>query len=133
MANRYQREIEEILEQVNEKAPSGSRPRGRAPQAQRARSGGRPRSGAGPRAAFTSGRLMLAGVILIISSLLLIGLVPSLAGPAVWLGIFLLVTGYVVHFAKPRRTVERRWRGESIEDQPESRGMERLWRWLTRS
>jgi len=133
MANRYQREIEEILEQVNEDAPSGTKPRGRAPQAQRARSGGRPRSGAGLRTVFTSGRLMLAGVILIISSLLLIGVVPSLSGPAVWLGIFLLITGYVVHFAKPRRTIERRWRGESIEDQPELSGIERLWRWLTRS
>ena len=133
MANRYQREIEEILEQVNEEAPSGAKPRGGAPQAQRVRSAGRPRSGAGPRAAFTSGRLMLAGVILIISSLLLIGVVPSLSGPAVWLGIFLLITGYVVHFAKPRRTIERRWRGESIEDQPELSGIERLWRWLTRS
>lgn len=133
MANRYQREIEEILEQVNEEAPSGGKLRGRAPQAQRARSSGRPGSSPGPRAAFTSGRLMQAGVILIISSLLLIALVPSLAGPAVWLGIFLLITGYVVHFAKPRRTVERRWRGESIEDQPEPRGIERLWRWLTRT
>jgi hypothetical protein len=133
MANRYQREIEEILEQVNEKAPSGAKPRGRAAQAQHARSGGRPKSGAGPRAAFTSGRLMLAGVILIISSLLLIGLMPSLAGPAVWLGIFLLITGYVVHFAKPRRTIERRWRGESIDDRSEPSGIERLWRWLTRS
>jgi hypothetical protein len=130
MSNRYQREIEEILEQVNEDAPTGAQPKGRAGQVQRATR--RPRSGANPSAAFTSGRLMLAGVALIVSSLLFIGLLPSLAGPAVWLGIFLLITGYVVYFAKPRRTVERRWRGEIIEDEPEPNGIERFWRWLTR-
>jgi hypothetical protein len=132
MSNRYQREIEEILDQVNEDASKGSQPKGRASQAQRTRSARRPRSGAGPRAMFTSGRLMLAGVILIVSSLLMIGVLPSLAGPAVWLGIALLITGYLVYFAKPRRTIERKWRGESIEDPPEPNGLERLWRWLTR-
>ena len=132
MANRYQREIEEILEQVNEGAPTGRQPQGRASQAQGARATRQPRSRANPRAAFTSRRLMLAGIVLIVSSLLFIGLVPSLAGPAVWLGIFLLITGYVFYFAKPRRTVERRWRGEIIEDEPEPNGIDRFWRWLTR-
>jgi len=41
---------------------------------------------------------MLAGIVLIVSSLLFIGLVPSLAGPAVWLGIFLLITRYDDYF-----------------------------------
>ena len=132
MSNRYQREIEEILEQVNEDAPTGRQPKGRASRAQGARATRQPRSRANPRAALTSRRLMLAGIVLIVSSLLFIGLVPSLAGPAVWLGIFLLITGYVVYFTKPRRTVERRWRGEIIEDEPEPNGIERFWRWLTR-
>ena len=134
MGQRYQREIEEILDQVNEDAPSGSAPagKGRAPKAWQTRPGQTSGRRGQRRLTFSSGRLMMVGVVLIVSALLLLGVAPALAAPAAWLGIGLLITGYVVYFTKPRRPVERRWRGEIIEDDPEPNGLLRLWRWLTR-
>jgi len=131
MSQRYQKEIEEILEQVNEDAPanSGSGRKLRPWEVARAQStSADPR----PKASFrlTIGKVLLAGVVLLVLSPLLSGIgfmVPAALG-----GIILIIGAYVVYFTKPRRQVERRWRGQSIEDEPEPNGFSRIWRWLTR-
>ena len=75
----------------------------------------------------TTGKVLLVGVVLL--PVALISGIDILA----WLGIGLIVTAYVMYFTRPRRTVERRWRGQLIEDQPEPNVLQRLWHWLTRS
>ena len=131
MSQRYQKEIEEILEQVNEEAPanSGSGRKLRPWEVARAQSMS---TGQRPKASFrlTIGKVLLAGVVLLVLSPLLGGI--GLMAPAAWGGIILIIGAYVVHFTKPRRQVERRWRGQSIEDEPEPNGFSRIWRWLTR-
>lgn len=130
MSQRYQKEIEEILEQVNEEPPTvaGSGRKFRAHGQVHAES----ESGVKPRAKFqlTIGKIMLAGVVLIFLSPLLGGL--GLMAPAALGGIVLIIGGYVMYFTKPRRQVERRWRGQLIEDESESIGFSRFWHWLTR-
>ena len=129
MSNRYQREIEEILDQVKDNAPAdevGAKRR----QVKQER---RPRSSNGrPRLSFSTGRLMLMGIGLLVASLLLVGIFPPLAAPAAWLGIILFIGAYVVYFTKPRARTEKMWRGESIQDPPSQTGLQRLWSWITR-
>ena len=129
---RYQREIEEILDQVNEEPPAetGSR-RGSTPRRTRSevRPGGSPRS----RLAFdfSPGRLFLIGVALLVGSLVLLAMRNGFAAPLAWIGIGLFVVAYIRFFAKPRRTVDRMWRGQSIEDPPSPSAPSRWWRWIT--
>lgn len=128
MSQRYQKEIEEILEQANVEAVDGKDGSGRSRKQEQART--KPPSAARQRRnssfRITTGKLLLAGVVL-----LPIALITG-ADILAWLGIGLIVTAYVVYFAKPRRPVERRWRGQSIEDEQEPNSLQRLWRWLTR-
>jgi hypothetical protein len=131
MAQRYQREIEEILEKVNEDHPpegstkrTASRKKEPLPRKPRRDS---PLFGSFN---FSPTRLLVGGVVLLFLALVLNG--TALAAPAAWLGIGLLVGAYIMFFTKPRRPVERRWRGQSIDDEPEEGPFQRLWRWLTR-
>ena len=134
MAQRYQREIEEILGKVNEDQPAETGAAGSA----------RPRRAVSPkppsaarrssrfRLNFSPGRMLITGVALLFAALLFLAIAPALAQPAAWVGIGLFVLAYVLFFVKPRRTVERRWRGQSIEDPVEPNPLERLWRWVSR-
>lgn len=133
MAQRYQREIEEILDKVNEEQPA----EGGTKRATGRRREPQPKKPPGNSSIFGSfnfspARLLVIGVLLLFAALVLNGPAPAFAAPAAWLGIGLLVTAYILFFTKPRRTVERRWRGQVIEDQPQEGPLERFWRWLTR-
>ena len=127
---RYEREIEEILGQVNEEAPAAKKSR-RGPR--RATSEVRP---AGPPLRpptldFSSGRLCLIGAALLVGSLVLTLVGFAFAAPFAWVGIGLFIVAYLRFFTKPRRSVDRMWRGQSIEDPPSSSAPSRLWRWIT--
>ena len=131
MAQRYQREIEEILDQAGGVAPTGKTAAGKRegkPADDRVR---RVSSWRVP-VSLSPGRLLIIGVITLLAGLLL----PFPGGIAqfvAWLGVGLFVLSYVLFFAQPRRTVERRWRGQSMEDIAPQSQLERFWRWLTRS
>ena len=131
MSQRYQKEIEEILEQANVETSEG-KDQGRS----RTRENPKPTQARAPKAKrsfrLSTGKLLLAGVVLLLASPIL-GSLFNLMAPAAWLGIGLIVTSYVIYFTKPRPTIERRWRGQLIEDEPEPNALQRLWRWLTRS
>ena len=129
---RYQREIEEILGQVNEE-PSGETASRRGPRPRRAGSDVRPEGSPRFRLGFdfSPGRLFLIGAGLLAGSLLLLAFGVGLAAPLAWIGIGLFVVAYIRFFAKPRRTVDRMWRGQSIEDPPSPSSPTRLWRWIT--
>jgi hypothetical protein len=130
MSQRYQKEIEEILEQVNEEPPAASGSGRRPPPWETAPAQSAGRRGSRALFRFTIGKVMLAGVVLLLLSPLLGGW--GLMAPAALGGIALIIGAYVVYFTKPRRQVERRWRGQSIEDEPEPNGLLLFWRWLTR-
>jgi hypothetical protein len=131
MAQRYQREIEEILDQAGGVAPAGKATAGKQqdkPADDRVR---RSSSWRVP-VSLSPGRLLIVGVVTLLAGLLLPfpdGIKPFVA----WLGVGLFVLSYVLFFAQPRRTVERRWRGQIMEDIAPPSQLERFWRWLTRS
>jgi hypothetical protein len=131
MAQRYQREIEEILDQAGGVAPAGNaiaskrQDKPADDKAKRSSSWRLPVS-------LPPGRLLIIGVITLLAGLLLPfpgGIKQFIA----WLGVGLFVLSYVLFFAQPSRTVERRWRGQSMEDIAPQSQLERFWRWLTRS
>lgn len=126
---KYRREIEEILERVNEKLPSGSGRKARVarrpsePRAPHGPTGG----GAGLSTVFTPGRLLVGGVILMLVALVAGSSIPF------WLGLGAIVWAYFIFFTKPRRPIEKRWRGESLEEPPGDNPANRLWRWINRN
>ena len=133
MSERYQREIEEILNEAGESAPADRSKEGRGvpliPPFFRKGSG---KSG---RVHFTSGRLMFIGLVLLLSAILVSAMFPGLLGPIVWLSLILFILGYVLFFARPSAGPEKRWRGRVIEqDRPPRmasgwlRGFQRLFR-----
>ncbi|MDA1216467.1 MAG: hypothetical protein O2812_06295, partial [Chloroflexi bacterium] len=78
------------------------------------------------------GRLLIVGVVTLLAGLLL-PFPDGISKFVAWLGVGLFVLSYVLFFAQPRRNVERRWRGQSMEDIAPQSQLERFWRWLTRS
>lgn len=133
MANRYQREIEEILGQANEEAAGQDAESARPakPAGRRLRPSGSRRI---PRSSLhvTPGRLLRAGLAALAAALLLTMLGVGFAMPFAWLGVALIIIAYVAFFTKPRRTVERRWRGQPLDDPPDPGPVSQLWRWITR-
>lgn len=130
MAQRYQREIEEILGQSGEDEPdagSGGNQRPRAPR--RARRSWRRALGTLIRP--TPGRLLLAGIVLLILAVVLNALDAPGVRPFFWASVVLFVFAYVAYFTRPRRTVERRWRGQPMDDPQPAGPLSRLWRWIT--
>ena len=136
MADKYQKEIEEILEQVNATAPvdqkAGRGPGRSARPAPRTRSGAR---GSGLPFRITAGRLLLAGVVSLFAALVLRTTDLGVTGILTWIGVGLFIAAYVAFFIRPRRSTERPWRGRSIDDdRPEDgNSLSRFWHWVNRS
>ena len=121
--DRYQREIEEILEQVNESPPPPGRP---TRVARRSSPGPQPgRGGFVPTDLLTSRNLLVAGVALIIAGIFGVDFL-------IWAGLGCFVAAYIVFFMKPRSPIEKRWRGQSIEDPRPESALSRIWRRLNR-
>ncbi len=131
MSNKYQKEIEEILKNAGEVAPDESvrekeKPLEDRPRAvrQASRPNKDPVFSRGRFPSITPGKILLTGLIVfIVTALLQIWVL-------IWVGLALLVVGYLLFFVTPRNiAIEKRWRGESIEDPPES-PWERFKRWI---
>ena len=132
MGQRYQREIEEILGKANEKVPAeAGTKRGLRPRL--ARAGAQTGPERRPRFSFdlSPGRLFLIGLVVLVGVLLATMFGFGFAAPFAWIGIGLFVVAYIRFFTKPRRNVDRRWRGQSIEDPPPPSSANRLWRWIS--
>ena len=132
MSEKYQKEIEEILKNAGEVAPEevvGEMERSSEDRPRTARRSPRPdkapvraRSGRWP--SITPGKILMTGLIVfIITALLQVWVL-------IWVGLALLVVGYLLFFVTPRNiSIEKRWRGESIEDAPQS-PWDRFKRWI---
>ena len=129
MTEKYKDEIEEILRKAGEAAPRNHSKESERHPEDRSREpivtqrtpapDYRPRA---RRPTVTPGKLMLAGVVAI-----LIGIKFT---PLIWIGLALLVGGYLLYFVKPRSiSYDKRWRGRSVED-TSTNSWERLKRWL---
>ncbi len=131
MQDKYQKEIEEILKNAGEVAPDESGRELEKPLEDRPRAvrqvdeASKPQPYQTPKGrwpSITPGKILMTGlVVFIITVLLQIWVL-------IWVGLALLVLGYLLFFITPRNvSIEKRWRGESIEDKPES-----VWNWFKR-
>ena len=111
MGKRYEREIEDILKQAGEAAPRRNSVNLPALVWRSAVRPLRDRS-----VAFSPGRLMLAGVVFLLATLLFHTFLPWTVAPLAVAGVVLFVVGYGMFFVKPRSRHEKRWRGKVIED-----------------
>jgi hypothetical protein len=132
MQDKYEKEIEEILKNAGEVVPEQSRSESEKPLEDRPRAARRaveankpevtysPSSGRWPT--ITPGKILITGlVVFIVTALLQIWVL-------IWVGLALLVFGYLLFFVTPRNiNMEKRWRGESIEETPGS-----PWDWIKR-
>ena len=113
MPDRYQKEIEDILEQAGDLGPG--------PRSGRRRGGflslvwryfGQAPSG---RAwAITPGRVMLAAVAVLLLALIAGSVTSGIAPLLGFAGLLLFIVGYAMFFIKPPKP-EKRWRGQAIE------------------
>ncbi|MBC8279383.1 MAG: hypothetical protein H8E48_01225 [Chloroflexi bacterium] len=134
MQDKYQKEIEEILKNAGETAPEESRTESEKPLEDRSRAVRRAAEAEKPAPSFapmsgrwpsiTPGKILLTGlVVFVVTALLQIWVL-------IWVGLALLVVGYLLFFITPRNiSMEKRWRGESIEGDPES-PWDRFKRWI---
>ena len=115
MSSKYQREIEEILQRAGDlgstrggrRAPRHSLPRlvwlyGK-------------RSLSGKLWSLSGGRVMLFGLVLLLSTLVVRPFVNGVSGYLAWAGLLISIVGYGMVLAKPP-TQEKRWRGQLLED-----------------
>ena len=132
MQDKYEKEIEEILKNAGEVVPEQSRSESEKPLEDRPRAVRRaveankpemtysPSTGRWPT--ITPGKILITGlVVFIVTALLQIWVL-------IWVGLALMVFGYLLFFITPRNiNMEKRWRGESIEETPGS-----PWDWIKR-
>lgn len=116
MPHKYQREIEEILQQAGDLgAGEGSRSRRKKSFVRLAWEYFKQSVG-GNILAITPGRVMLGAVLLLLAALVLNLATPGfgIVGLLAWIGFILFIVGYAMFFIKPR-PVEKRWRGDVIQ------------------
>ena len=130
MPDKYQDEIEEILEGLGETAPTnGAGEPGkptRSTSSEISTANSQPtKTGSGRRDPSVSpGKLAVVGLLL-----LLLGAIIKIT-LLIWAGLGLLVGAYLLFFVKPgSSSYEKRWRGQSLEDHPTST-WEKLMRWI---
>lgn len=118
MSDRYKKEIEEILQRVEEARSPDSQPQERrqGPKAHKLNPLARLSWLLG-FLAISPGKLMIAGVSLLLIALLLGVVGPGWAGRLVWAGLALFVFAYILFFVRPSPgSYEKRWRGRPLED-----------------
>jgi hypothetical protein len=77
-------------------------------------------------------RLFIAGVSFLLIALILRTTVQGLSGPLIMVGIGLFVAAYILFFIRSGPSVERRWRGRSMEDQRSPTLWDKLRDWIGR-
>lgn len=113
MPEKYQQEIEEILDQVSSLPRRRQAPRKRG--LLRILLLGLGRSLVGHVCGFSPGRIMLGAFILLLLAWWIKSSLPGLVGPMLWAVLLLFILGYAFFFISPRTTYEKRWRGHLVE------------------
>lgn len=128
MPEKYRREIEEILQKLEE-APVPQRHRMR----RRLSSLVRPLEWLFRKKYWrpSPGRVMLVSLVLLVTALAFqaAGVFARAVMPMIWVAVALFVVSYALMFIRPPGKYEKRWRGSRVEDQSPA-WKERLRRWL---
>ena len=113
MPDRYQREIEDILQQAGDlgTGPRSARRRGGLLALVWRYLGQAP---SGKAWAITPGRVMLAAVAVLLLALVAGSMTSGVAPLLGFAGLLLFIVGYAMFFIKPPKA-EKRWRGQPIE------------------
>lgn len=133
MSSKYQREIEEILQNAGDIGGGGRRSKSSSSNNGigffklvwmyvKQSLGGRFWS-------ISPGRVMLVGFVLILSTLLARPFVGGIAGWLGWAGLLMFIIGYGMVLVRPPK-VQKKWRGEPIED--DSSWLDRIRRKINR-
>ena len=117
MSEKYQREIEDILGQIEGPAQRKARPR--KPSLFRVFLNALGRFLGGKGWNLSPGRIMLGSLSILLVTLLFSASMPGILGPALaWGAVILFILGYALFFINPSSSYEKRWRGEAIETPP---------------
>ena len=118
MSDKFIREIEEILENAErigvEDCPRSSGGKNEARRLSSGSLGILSRLGSFLR--ISPGKVMLAGISLLLVALLLNAVIPGRVHLLVWAGLVLFVIAYGLFFVKPNFQYEKRWRGRLVEE-----------------
>ena len=115
MADRYQREIEEILRKAGDVAPPVA-PSPRKVGLRRLIWTNIKQSLAGKPLSFTPGRAMLAAVLLLLAALVLNSVGVGPVALVALAGLILFIVAYGMFFIRPPKP-QKRWRGQVIEEE----------------
>ncbi len=124
MSSKYQREIEEILEKAGDLPSTGGRRKGAGYSLPRLVLLYVKRSLSGKLWSLSPGRVMLIGLVLLVTGLVIRPYVDGAFSYLAWAGLLVSIVGYGMVLAKPP-TQEKLWRGQPIED-PKETWWERL-------
>ena len=114
MSERYKREIEEILDNIEELPLHRPRPQKRSLTRAMLAAVGQFLGGRGWT--LTPGRIMLGSLVLLLVALLFKASMPGLVVPIlVWAAVVVFIVGYALFFINPHASYEKRWRGQVIE------------------
>lgn len=130
MPDKFIKEIEEILEQAERSGPQDTS-KSPSKEGRRQRYPFNPLRGISrlrELIRISPGRVMLAGISLLLVAVLLNTVVPGSVHLLVWAGIVLFFIAYGLFFLRPSFQYERRWRGRLVEDRVSLWG--KLKRWL---
>ncbi len=130
MPEKYRREIEDLLSQIEGQHETVEPKR---PRSSRAPFKAMLRFFAGKGWSITPGRIMLASVALLLIALLFSSSMPGLLAPLIgWGAVVIFVLGYALFFINPSGSYEKMWRGQPIDEPPPANLWEKLRRKLQR-
>ncbi len=130
MPEKYRREIEDLLSQIEGQYETVQPKR---PRARRSPFKATLRFFAGKGWSITPGRIMFASVALLLIALLFNSSMPGLLAPLIgWGAVVIFILGYALFFINPSGSYERRWRGQVIDEPPPANLWEKLRRKLQR-
>jgi hypothetical protein len=111
MADRYEREIAEILEKMERGGPSGGLPQ-RFRRWRRRKTQGARQGMTGVPTRWSPGRLMVIGLVLLVGSLVLNRFLGNLTAWIAVAGLLLLITGYIAALSQTSAQRDQpAWRG----------------------
>ena len=128
MSEKYQREIEDILGQIDELPAARAQPKRR--NFLRSAFGMMARAMAGRGNRISPGKILLTSLALVLVAALFKAVLPGIVVPVLlWTAVITFIVGYALFFINTSEPFERRWRGEPVNEPPPTT-WERMRRWL---
>ena len=131
MSERFQREIEEVLNNSLGRSESSEKPDSHAGSRPNDSSHGDQHSFGWLRGFLVPSRLFITSGGLLLTALILNVAEAGLSGIIFWFGLLLFVFGYAIYFIRSENMPERRWRGKLVDYGSHPTWRERLRGWLS--